>query len=75
MSNHHQKILIRSIEQRIHHIDMAFENLNKIGTYDRDDFYFDEPAIREKYVQVRESLKEIRNYLDDTIMKLEKREQ
>ncbi|WP_345972238.1 hypothetical protein [Sulfurimonas diazotrophicus] len=74
MSNHHQKILIRSIEQRIQHIDMAAENLNKIGTYDRDDFYFDEPEIREKYVQVRDSLKEIRNYLTETIMKLENRE-
>ncbi|UFS61974.1 hypothetical protein LOH54_09970 [Sulfurimonas sp. HSL-3221] len=72
MSSHHQKILIRSIEQRLQHIDMAFENLNKIGTYDRDDFYFDEPEIREKYVQVRESLKEIRNYLNDAVMKLEK---
>ena len=72
MSQHHKKILIRSIEQRIHHIDKAFENLANIGTYDRDDFYFDEPEIREKYVQMNESLKEIRKYLNDTIMKLER---
>ncbi|WP_345986335.1 hypothetical protein WCX49_04235 [Sulfurimonas sp. HSL-1656] len=73
MSQHHQKILIRSIEQRIQHIDMAFENLKQIGTYDRDDFYFDEPEIREKYVQVHESLKEIRKYLSDTLMRFESR--
>jgi len=72
MSQHHKKILIRSIEQRIQHIDKAFENLANIGTYDRDDFYFDEPEIREKYVQMHESLKDIRKYLIDTIEKLER---
>ena len=74
MSQHHQKILIRSIEQRIHHIDKAFEHITSIGTYDRDDFYFDEPEIREKYVQMYESLKAIRKYLNDTIIRLEKGE-
>jgi len=72
MSQHHKKILIRSIEQRIQYIDKAFENLANIGTYDRDDFYFDEPEIREKYVQMHESLKDIRKYLNDTIEKLER---
>jgi len=73
MSQHHKKILINSIEQRIRHIDMAFENLAQIGTYDRDDFYFDEPEIREKYVQANESLKQIRNYLSDMVAKMESR--
>lgn len=72
MSQHHKKILIRSIEQRIQHIDKAFEHIASIGTYDRDDFYFDEPEIREKYVQMYESLKEIRKYLNDTITTLER---
>jgi hypothetical protein len=71
MSQHHKKILIRSIDQRISHIDKAFENLASIGTYDRDDFYFDEPEIREKYVQMNSALKEIRKYLSDTIVRLE----
>lgn len=71
MPGHHQKILIRSIEQRIHHIDKVFEHLTSVGTYDRDDFYFDEPEIREKYVQTHDLLKEIRQYLTDNVTKLQ----
>ena len=70
MAGHHQKLLIRSIEQRIEHIDKAFENLTKIGTYDRDDFYFDEPEIREKYIRAKESLADIRHYLNNALVKL-----
>ncbi|HHH72333.1 MAG TPA: hypothetical protein ENL04_00715 [Sulfuricurvum sp.] len=71
MSQHHKKILIRSIEQRIANIDKAFAHLEGIGTYDRDDFYFDEPEIREKYVQMNSALRDIRKYLSDSVEKLE----
>lgn len=73
MSQHHQKILMRSIEERIRHIDMALENLAHIGTYDRDDFYFDEPELREKFVMASESLKELRAYLNDTLTTMQNR--
>lgn len=73
MSHHHLKLLKRSIEERIHHIDMALESLGRIGTYDRDDFYFDEPELREKYVNAHESLKEIRAHLNDKITTMQNR--
>jgi len=72
MPGHHQKLLMRSIEQRIKHIDMAFEDLAQIGTFDRDDFYFDEPEIREKYVQMNESLNDIRKYLNDNLVRIQR---
>jgi len=73
MSQHHTKVLVRSIEQRIEHIDAIFESLKSIGTYDRDDFYFDEPEIREKFVQTQESLKDIRTYLEAARIKFTQR--